>query len=204
VRWGTRSGYDVVKVVVESDGGELAPCIGDIERELAASFIGRGNARLEEALGKLLLEKRLTLSAAESCTAGYLAKTVTDIPGSSAYFLGGVVSYSNESKIRLLGVRDETLKAHGAVSGETALEMCRGSLQRFSSDVAVSITGIAGPDGGSEEKPVGTVFICAGGKDSEPVTEKNAFLGDRYSVRRRSVNRALFMLIRYVQGRYGK
>jgi nicotinamide-nucleotide amidase len=201
VRWGTRSGYDTVRVVVESDGGGLAPCLDDIEKSLGASFVARGNASLEGALGKLLRERGLTLSAAESCTAGYLSKAVTDIPGSSAYFLGGVVSYSDEAKIRFLGVREETLRAHGAVSGETAEEMCRGSRERFSSDLAVSITGVAGPGGGSREKPVGTVYLCVLGSGFEPAIEKNAFLGDRESVRQRSVNRALFMLIRYVQGR---
>jgi nicotinamide-nucleotide amidase len=204
VRWGTRSGCDTVKAVVESDGRALEPCIADIEAGLAASFVGRGDATLEEALGKLLREKGLTLSAAESCTGGYLSKTVTDVPGSSGYFLGGVVSYSNGSKTRFLDVRESTLQEHGAVSGETAREMCRGSLQRFSSDLAAAVTGIAGPEGGSEGKPVGTVFICVMGKGLEPVTEKNAFPGDRETVRQRSVNRALFMLIRYVRERYGK
>ena len=107
-----------------------------------------------------LSDRKLTLSTAESCTGGLVAKRITDISGSSAVFEGGVVSYSNDVKMKMLGVAAATLAAHGAVSEETAREMASGALSRLESDVAVSTTGIAGPTGGTDEKPVGTVCFA--------------------------------------------
>lgn len=107
-----------------------------------------------------LADRKLTLSTAESCTGGLVAKRITDIAGSSAVFEGGVVSYSNDVKMKMLGVAATTLAAHGAVSEETAREMASGALSRLESDVAVSTTGIAGPTGGTDEKPVGTVCFA--------------------------------------------
>ncbi len=107
-----------------------------------------------------LADRKLTLSTAESCTGGLVAKRITDISGSSAVFEGGVVSYSNDVKMKMLGVAATTLAAHGAVSEETAREMASGALSRLESDVAVSTTGIAGPTGGTDEKPVGTVCFA--------------------------------------------
>lgn len=123
-------------------------------------FVGVDQDKLEILLGDLLRAKNLTLTAAESCSGGYLAHLLTSIPGSSDYFVGGVVSYSNRLKERLLGVRNETLETFGAVSEETAREMVEGAVLRLDADCGIAITGIAGPDGGSAEKPVGTVFVA--------------------------------------------
>lgn len=117
---------------------------------------------LATAVGKLLMEHDATLSISESCTGGYLGHAITAISGSSAYFTGGAITYSNDMKMQILGVKKETLDRYGAVSEETAREMATGALRVFGSDYALAITGIAGPDGGSRQKPVGTVWIGAG------------------------------------------
>ena len=114
---------------------------------------------LQQVVGDLLRERGQTLSTAESCTGGYVSHLITSIPGSSAYYLGGAVVYANEVKTGMLGVREETLSAHGAVSEETVLEMASGILEKTGSDYAMATSGIMGPDGGSEEKPVGTVWV---------------------------------------------
>lgn len=120
---------------------------------------------LAEAIGQLLLERNATLSVAESCTGGFTGHLMTSVPGSSAYFVGGAITYSNAIKRDILGVKSATLDDYGAVSQQTAEEMAIGALQRFRSDYAVAITGVAGPDGGSDEKPVGTVWISVAGND---------------------------------------
>jgi PncC family amidohydrolase len=117
---------------------------------------------LETAIGKLLKEKNLTLSTAESCTGGYLAHLITSVPGASAYFAGSVISYSNAVKMNQLNVREETLREHGAVSEQTVREMVAGALDLLKTDLAIAVSGIAGPDGGTPEKPVGTVWIAVG------------------------------------------
>jgi nicotinamide-nucleotide amidase len=115
---------------------------------------------MESVIVRLLTERHKTLSLAESCTGGYIANRVTNVPGASAVFKAGLVTYSNESKQQLLGVRAETLERHGAVSEEVAREMAEGARARLKTDYAIAITGIAGPSGGSEAKPVGTVFMA--------------------------------------------
>ncbi len=112
-----------------------------------------------------MLKRCQTLALAESCTGGLISQRVTRIAGSSNYYLGGAVTYSNEAKIKFLGVRPETLQNHGAVSEPTALEMSRGIRERTGATVALSVTGIAGPTGGSKEKPVGTVWMSIAGQD---------------------------------------
>jgi nicotinamide-nucleotide amidase len=114
---------------------------------------------LEEVVGALLLERQETLALAESCTGGFISHRITRIAGSSAYYFGGAVTYSNEAKVLFLGVKPETLERHGAVSRETALEMSRGIRAKTGASIGLSVTGIAGPGGGSNEKPVGTVWI---------------------------------------------
>jgi nicotinamide-nucleotide amidase len=116
-------------------------------------------ATLEDVIGELLLQKQLTLALAESCTGGLISHRITRIPGSSAYFLGAAITYSNAEKIRSLGVSRKTLARAGAVSEETALEMSHGVRQRTGADIGLSVTGVAGPSGGSSEKPVGTVWV---------------------------------------------
>ncbi|HWP24431.1 MAG TPA: competence/damage-inducible protein A, partial [Candidatus Binatia bacterium] len=133
-------------------------CAG-IRQELGSHIYTEGDLSMEEVVGKLLLDKRQTLALAESCTGGLVSHRITRVPGSSNYYLGGAVAYSNEAKIKFLGVRPETLEKHGAVSEQTALEMSRGIKERTGASVALSITGIAGPSGGSAEKPLGTVWM---------------------------------------------
>lgn len=115
---------------------------------------------IENVIVKLLTEQKKTLALAESCTGGLIANRITNISGASEIFLGGVVSYANSAKEKFLGVKPETLKKFGAVSEEVAREMALGAREKFGSDFAISVTGIAGPNGGSPEKPVGTVFIA--------------------------------------------
>lgn len=129
-------------------------------RAKAGRFVyATGDATLEETVGRMLAETGMTIAVAESCTGGLVASRLTDVPGSSAYFLLGVVSYCNESKERLLGVAPVTLGRYGAVSEPVAAEMARGCLLKSGADIAISTTGIAGPSGGTEDKPVGTVCI---------------------------------------------
>ncbi|MFC0321680.1 MULTISPECIES: competence/damage-inducible protein A [Olivibacter] len=128
-------------------------------------FVGEGDVLLEQQLLTRLKNHQLSLSTAESCTGGYLSHLITSLPGSSAVFKGGVVSYSNELKEQVLGVRASTLAAYGAVSEQVALEMALGAQKNFKTDYSMAITGIAGPDGGTDDKPVGTVWIAVAGKE---------------------------------------
>ncbi len=147
--------------------------------------------RLAEALGARLLDARGMLVTAESCSGGWIAKTVTDVAGSSAWFDCGMVTYSYEAKQRLLGVRPQTLETFGAVSQETALEMVSGALANSGASLAVAVTGIAGPGGGSADKPVGSVWIGWKARGGYVRTELFGFDGDREAVRRQTVAAAL-------------
>ncbi len=149
---------------------------------------------LSEILVNLCKEKNLKLSCAESCTGGLLSASITSVPGASAIFPGSIVSYANEIKIKLLGITPETLKEKGAVSDVCAEQMARGVADLMGSDLAISITGVAGPDGGTEQKPVGTVwfgFFCRG----DSWTETMCFSGDRQDIRRQSAEFAMQILI---------
>lgn len=146
---------------------------------------------LARDVADLLLAKHLTLATAESCTGGWIAKILTDIPGSSAWFEGGVVAYAYEAKESLLGVSPQTLEQHGAVSQATAVEMVSGALARFGTGVAVAVTGIAGPTGGMPDKPVGTVWVAWKRRGGYAHSEVCHFAGDRDAVRRRTVGHAL-------------
>jgi len=146
---------------------------------------------LAEQIADAALRQRLTLVTAESCTGGWIAKTLTDLPGSSAWFDAGVVTYSYEAKEALLGVNLRTLERTGAVSEETALEMVSGALARFGAGVAVAVTGIAGPSGGTVEKPVGTVWIGWKRRGGYAHARLFHFDGDREAVRRQTVAAAL-------------
>lgn len=149
--------------------------------------------KLEEEIGKLLKAKNLSLSTAESCTGGGVAALITSVPGSSEYFNGSIVAYSNEVKISLLHVSAETLEKHGAVSCETVTEMVKGAMKTLKTDCAVATSGIAGPDGGTPEKPVGTVWIAAAYKN-EIVTMRQE--GDRGRMEnvQNAIQNALLML----------
>ena len=152
------------------------------------------DARLLELAGEvaaLAQRHRLMLVTAESCTGGWIAKTLTDLPGSSAWFDAGVVTYSYEAKEALLGVNPRTLARTGAVSEETVLEMVSGALARFGAGVAVAVTGIAGPSGGTADKPVGTVWIGWKRRGGYGHAQLFHFQGDREAIRRQTVAAAL-------------
>lgn len=151
-------------------------------------------------INKIFQEKGLTLAIAESCTGGFVSKKITDIPGSSKIFHSGIVSYSNDSKVKLLGVKKLSLKRYGAVSEQVAREMSRGIVRISKADVGVSITGIAGPSGGTPEKPVGTVYIAISYKNKEEIFHYK-FRGSRNCIRKKivkTVARLLLDTVRYV------
>jgi nicotinamide-nucleotide amidase len=150
---------------------------------------------LAKRIGARLKARRLKLATAESCTGGWIAQAVTSVPGSSEWFDRGFVTYSNEAKKELLGVRAGTLSRHGAVSRETAREMAAGALARSRAQVAVAVTGVAGPSGGTKEKPVGMVCFAWSRKGRAPESATRRFSGGRESVRRQSVIAALQGLI---------
>ena len=154
---------------------------------------------LAKKLGVRLKRANDMLATAESCTGGWAAQVVTSVAGSSAWFERGFVTYSNAAKQELLGVRAETLRAHGAVSEETAREMARGALERSQATIALSITGVAGPAGGTPEKPVGTVCF-AWARSGAVRSETRRFAGDRESIRRQSVILALEGVMRALDG----
>lgn len=153
-----------------------------------------------EQLIEALRSKGLRMSAAESCTGGMIGCMMTSVPGSSDVFLGSAVTYSNDAKERILGVSHQTLMDHGAVSMETASEMAKGSIDAYESDVAVSVTGIAGPGGATPEKPVGLVYIAVADGPRVVVT-KNIFQGDRQSIRNQTAVEAIKLLIELVEGK---
>jgi competence/damage-inducible protein CinA-like protein len=178
----------------------VAAMEADFQEVLGQRIHGRGDDGLASTVGRLLAAKGKTLALAESCTGGLVSTLLTDVPGSSAYFLGGVVGYADSAKKTLLDVDAETIRRHGAVSEEAAREMARGALERFNSDVAVAITGIAGPDGGSEEKPVGTVFFAVAERGGREISKKRLYGGDRSTVRRASAMFALELIRRLLSG----
>ena len=154
---------------------------------------------LAERVGRHLLAARRRLATAESCTGGWIAKVVTDVPGSSQWFEAGYVVYSNAAKVRDLGVSEQTLREHGAVSESAVREMAIGAVRVSGAHVGVSVSGIAGPDGGTAEKPVGTVWFGLAvrrGEGIELVSKREQFPGDRESVRRRTVEHALQLVVR--------
>ncbi|HLF27472.1 MAG TPA: CinA family protein [Anaerolineae bacterium] len=153
---------------------------------------------LEEVVGQLLIEQRLTLALGESCTGGLIGHRLTNVPGSSTYFLGGIIAYAYEAKERLLEVKHNTLYEHGAVSAETALEMARGARRALGADIGVSVTGIAGPGGGLPGKPVGLVYIGLSARDIERV-ERCVWDSDRAGNKVLSAEAALSMLKEYLE-----
>ncbi|MEN9562601.1 MAG: hypothetical protein RIR73_845 [Chloroflexota bacterium] len=155
---------------------------------------------LEIRIGNILSEKGLSLATAESCTGGLVASLITDVAGSSTYFLGGIVSYSNEAKASLLGVSWDTLNHKGAVSRETVIEMAQGARKVFNADIAVSVSGIAGPGGGTPDKPVGTVWLGLATPSGE---EARHFVwdGDRIRNKQLSSEAALQFILDYLEGR---
>lgn len=148
---------------------------------------------LERLVGLRLSTTKRTLATAESCSGGLLAHLITNVPGASEYFLGGAITYANEAKIELLGVSERDLSQHGAVSETVARQMAEGARVRFGADLGLGITGIAGPGGGTPEKPVGLVFVALSYSDGF-VVSRNEFSGTREEIKRQSAEQALKML----------
>jgi PncC family amidohydrolase len=177
----------------------------------AESLVHPEGLSLPETVQELLLARKATVSVAESCTGGGLGQLLTDTAGSSAVFHRGFLTYSNQAKVDLLGVPEDILKSHGAVSEETAKAMVSGCLERSGSTYACAITGIAGPEGGTADKPVGTVWIAIAHRDSSapsgsPIrihARRFQFRGDRHAVRQRSAFMALNQIRLLIQGRLG-
>ncbi|MCP4681955.1 MAG: competence/damage-inducible protein A [Desulfobacterales bacterium] len=169
-------------------------------RDLFGPFIfSSDNKSMEKVVGETLKDKGLTISVAESCTGGLIGHLLTDVPGSSAYFLGGVIVYSNQSKVDLLQVDPETIETFGAVSDKTAREMAQGVKEKMNSDIGLAVTGIAGPDGGSEDKPVGTVFIALAATN-KVLSGKYEFRGNRKQIKMNTSSMVLDWGRRYLNG----
>ena len=185
---------------VEKAEAMIAPWENKV-REILGDFVyAEGeNQSLQQTVVELLLQKGMTVATAESCTGGLVAKKLTEISGSSEVFHCGAVTYANHEKERLLGVKHETLAAYGAVSEQTALEMSQGIRQRAGADIGIGITGIAGPGGGTEEKPVGLVYVSICTEDDH-LAYRLQLSGDRDMVRERASMYALDLVRRAVLG----
>ena len=179
---------------------KIEPVAAEILNRLGEYYFGVDSETIESALAALLKEKGATLALAESCTGGLLAKRLTDMSGSSAYFTEGLVTYSNEAKERLLGVPHDLLVEHGAVSEPVAKAMAEGTRKLSGTDYALSVTGVAGPDGGSDEKPVGLVYVGLSGEEGTTVEklDLSAWRRSREAIRERTANRAFDLLRRHL------
>jgi nicotinamide-nucleotide amidase len=180
---------------------ELQHYAKQIEDRIPELVFGYEKQTLEEVVGKILKERNLTLATAESCTGGFLAHKITSIAGSSAYFMGSVVAYSNAVKVRQLGVAEATLEAHGAVSEATVVEMVAGARKLLQTDIAIAISGVAGPGGGTPEKPVGTVWLAIGNQE-KTVTRKLQIGKDRLKNIEYATVQALNMIRKFVLAEY--
>ncbi len=195
-------GIDLVLTLPESSHEQTAlKSVKEVinKTELAPYVWQWGDLSIEEYLIKKSNEKNLTFSFAESCTGGLSSHRLTDVSGSSSCFMGSAVTYSNEAKKQILSVNEETLKKFGAVSNETALEMAEGSRKQYSSNIAISWTGIAGPTGGSPEKPVGTLAIGWSSSNGEKGSEVLQYNGDRTWLKRRFSEKGLFKLLSLIE-----
>lgn len=200
-----REGEIDIRITLEGESrAEVEEVMQDLENRitgvLGIHVFGFDEDTLAGVVARLLQKAGLQVAFAESCTGGLLAKLVTDMPGSSNYFWGGAVSYANEAKVKLLGVSEATLEKFGAVSPETAREMAEGIRKRAGVDLGIGITGIAGPEGGSPEKPVGLVYIGLSDAD-KAMTKELRFVGGRESIRMLTAKSALDWLRRYLIGR---
>lgn len=192
---GVRLRVDVKADNEEDAANKLKEIEGRLRSKVGDYIFGINEDKLEKIVGELLLNRSLTVSFAESCTGGVLSGKITDIPGSSGYFKGGIVCYSNESKISQLGVNESTINSYGAVSKESAIELAENVRIKMNSDIGISITGIAGPSGGSDEKPVGMVWI--GYSDGKETFAKKYLFGEnRERTRLRSATAALDIIRR--------
>lgn len=182
---------------------ELDAIEADFRAAVGEALFGRDDETLEGVVGGLLLSAGKTLALAESCTGGLVSARLTDVAGSSAWYLGGVVSYADAAKVELLGVSRATLAAHGAVSEETAREMAAGARRRLGSSAGLAVTGIAGPSGGTPGKPVGTVHVALDADDGTRLHERLSLPGDRSMVRRWTSSAALAMIRAWLGARGG-
>lgn len=187
-------GQDEPTVTKELDRVEM-----EVRRLVGPYIFAAGDQNMEEVVGHLLLEKNLSISVAESCTGGLIGHRLTSVPGSSSYFHGGVVVYSNQSKVDLLRVDPRTLETHGAVSERTVEEMARGVKDRIKTDLGLAVTGIAGPDGGTRQKPVGTVHVGLAARE-KTFSREYRFWGNRVQVKLNSSMMALDWVRRYLNG----
>ena len=167
-----------------------------VTQKLGSAIFSDDGSNLETVVVRVLTEQKRTVAVAESCTGGYLAHRITNVPGSSAVFLGGCVTYSNEAKVTMLGVNLALIERHGAVSQQVAAAMAEGALENTKADFALATTGIAGPTGGTDEKPVGTVFIALAAKDRPVSVQKRFFPDDRPTFKELATQAALEMLRR--------
>ena len=159
--------------------------------------MGAASEPIEAAIGMQLRAKGYRLALAESCTGGLIAHRITNVPGASQYLLGGIVAYSNEVKVSILGVEKETIDSEGAVSEPVAKAMAEGACERFGADLGIGVTGIAGPDGGTPDKPVGLVFIALAVPGATRV-ERRIFSGDREAIKQQTAERSLELLLEYL------
>jgi nicotinamide-nucleotide amidase len=196
-------GVDLRVTVAGADAAAVARVAERAYHELrtvvAPVLYAEGSTPMEEVVGALLLERGWRIAIAESCTGGLVAKRLTDTPGSSRYVDRGFVTYSNASKVELLGVRNDDIVAHGAVSKPVAEQMAQGAAERAGVEVGVAVTGIAGPDGGSPDKPVGTVFTAVHDPSGTGVRRFH-LLGTRASIRERATQAALDLVRRRLEG----
>jgi nicotinamide-nucleotide amidase len=183
-----------VDVRVIGNAGVLDQAEGIIRTVFARSMYTSHNEKLEDVLVRLLTESRQRVSTAESCTGGFLAHRITNVPGSSAVFDAGYITYANEAKTELLGVYPALIEEHGAVSEAVARAMAEGALAKSGATFALAITGIAGPGGGSEEKPVGTTFVALAARSAETLVQRRNFQSDRESFKQLATQAALEML----------
>lgn len=175
----------------------LQPLQQEVEKRLGRVVVSYDQENIADALGRIVKEKQLSISAAESCTGGLIGSFITDVPGSSDYFKGTVCTYTNQAKMKLLGVRKETLEAYTAVSSNVANEMAKGSLRIYDSDIAISTTGIAGPGGATETQPVGLVYTGVTGPWGTWI-KKDVYMGDRCEIKVRAATKAIYYAVAYI------
>ncbi len=198
----------LVSLTSKPDAGEkgkkgdlLQSLVQEVRSRLHDWLFAEGHDTMEEVVGRLLAKHRLTVAVAESCTGGLISHRLTQIPGSSTYVDRGVICYSNRAKQEMLGVSAELIEKHGAVSKEVAAAMAKGIRERADVSVGVSVTGIAGPGGATETKPVGLVYVGLDGGAGDSITKEFRFHGDRHVIKQRSSQAALDLLRRWLIGR---
>jgi nicotinamide-nucleotide amidase len=193
-----------LRVTVEGKPGVAERKLEELSERVRgriANFVyAEGNASMEEVVAQLLTERKIKLAVAESCTGGLIGHRLTNVPGSSKFFIGDFVTYSNELKTGILGVREETLKQHGAVSEQCVLEMAAGARERAGADLAIATSGVAGPDGGTAEHPVGTVCVGLVGSNGIQAARRYQLRGNRDWIKILTGQVALDWLRRYALG----